>query len=378
MADCVKLPTTLCVLDTTRSPPSVSACAGSSSENARCAPHASSTSSGTPCACATSACPATSATAPKYVGETTIAATAPGVALSAWSRVAGVTVCAIRSSSSSSGAMNVGRSPDSTRPSIVEEWQLRCTTTSRPRWASAMQATWLHCDAPPVTNHVRCAPHASAASACACWKGVGSEPASMPWMRAGMSIARACSPIASTRPGSAPGPPLCPGTWKRPASRVAYAWSASRYGATLGSGVSGCGSPRGFACSPVGSSCGIAAEHMRGSGAAQGRDGPLRGFGAGVELHDAVVAQLPGVEAEDRLAGAAGEGDLRQRAPGPAYRDDRLARPGDESVAHLAETGRQCDVHEGVRVVTAQAGQQPHCLAARFLGSARGRLHHAA
>src|SRR3954462_5463856 len=121
MADCVKLPTTLCVLDTTRSAPSASACAGSSSENARCAPHASSTINGTPWACATSACPATSATAPKYVGETTIAATALGVAVSAASSVSGVTVCAIRSSSSSSGAMNVGLSPDTTSPSIVDE-----------------------------------------------------------------------------------------------------------------------------------------------------------------------------------------------------------------------------------------------------------------
>ena len=55
IADCVRLPTILCVLETTRSAPSESACSGSSSWKARCAPQASSTTSGTPCAWATSA-----------------------------------------------------------------------------------------------------------------------------------------------------------------------------------------------------------------------------------------------------------------------------------------------------------------------------------
>ena len=58
IADCVRLPTILCVLDTTRSAPAASACSGSASWNARCAPHASSTTSGTPCSCATSLKPA--------------------------------------------------------------------------------------------------------------------------------------------------------------------------------------------------------------------------------------------------------------------------------------------------------------------------------
>ena len=65
MADWVRLPTTLWMLEITRSAPWLRAGAGSSSWNARCAPQASSTTSGTPCEWATSASAATSATAPK-------------------------------------------------------------------------------------------------------------------------------------------------------------------------------------------------------------------------------------------------------------------------------------------------------------------------
>src|SRR4051812_11499019 len=47
----------------------------------------------------------------------------------------------------------------------------------------------------------------------------------------GMSTASARSPSAKRSAGSAPGPPLCPGTWNRPVPRNAWATSASRYGA---------------------------------------------------------------------------------------------------------------------------------------------------
>src|SRR4051794_6512740 len=50
-------------------------------------------------------------------------------------------------------------------------------------------------------------------------------------MSCGTSIASARSPRAYRSPGSAPGPPLCPGTWKRPGPRKAYPTTASRYGA---------------------------------------------------------------------------------------------------------------------------------------------------
>jgi hypothetical protein len=140
IADWVRLPTILCVLEMTRSAPAASACSGSRSWNARCAPQASSTTSGTPRACATSARPRTSATAPKYVGETAVAPTASGAAVSASSSESGVRQCAMPSSWSSSGATKVGRRPERITPSIVLECALRCTTIPSPKCASVSVA----------------------------------------------------------------------------------------------------------------------------------------------------------------------------------------------------------------------------------------------
>src|SRR3989440_1834248 len=55
MAEPPRLPTSLCTPDRTRSAPAASACSGSASWNAKCAPQASSTISGTFQECATSA-----------------------------------------------------------------------------------------------------------------------------------------------------------------------------------------------------------------------------------------------------------------------------------------------------------------------------------
>ena len=65
MADWVRLPTILWVLEITRSAPAARACSGSRSWKARWAPQASSTISGTPRSWAISASERTSATAPK-------------------------------------------------------------------------------------------------------------------------------------------------------------------------------------------------------------------------------------------------------------------------------------------------------------------------
>ena len=62
----------------------------------------------------------------------TQAPAARGVAASAASSASGVRQWAMPSSGSSSGETNVGRSPEYTSESIVEEWALRCTTTSSP------------------------------------------------------------------------------------------------------------------------------------------------------------------------------------------------------------------------------------------------------
>ena len=68
----------------------------------------------------------------------------------------------------------------------------------------------------------------SAASCSARWYGVGAGPRSMPSMSCGMSSVSASSPIAWRRPGSAPGPPLWPGTWKRVEPRKPYGRRARR------------------------------------------------------------------------------------------------------------------------------------------------------
>ncbi len=62
-----------------------------------------------------------------------------GSASSASSSASGVRQWAIPSSGSISGATNRGRRPESTSPSMIEEWTLRCTTTRSPTWARAMQ-----------------------------------------------------------------------------------------------------------------------------------------------------------------------------------------------------------------------------------------------
>ena len=108
-----------------------------------------------------------------------------------------MTQWAMPSSGSISGATKVGRSPERTSPSMIEEWTLRWTTTG-PRsggpvrsfpvaWASVMQIAWLPPEAPFSRNQLRFAPQASAASRWARWNGVGSGPTSIPSIPAGTS-----------------------------------------------------------------------------------------------------------------------------------------------------------------------------------------------
>ena len=103
---------------------------GSASWNARCAPHASSTTSGTPCSCATALSAAHVGDRAEVGRRDDDRAGRAGVAASARVerlRRRGSARC--RAPESISGATNVGRSPDRTSPSTVLEWTLRCTTT---------------------------------------------------------------------------------------------------------------------------------------------------------------------------------------------------------------------------------------------------------
>ncbi len=141
------------------------------------------------------------------------AARASGASASARSSASGVTQCVIPSSWSYSGATKLGSPPLSTSPSTIEACELRWATIRAPSGASVRHSAWLPCVAPLVRKNVRSAPKASAARRSARSYGVGDGPRSIPWMSCGTSAARASSPIALRKPGSAPGPPLWPGTW---------------------------------------------------------------------------------------------------------------------------------------------------------------------
>ena len=117
------------------------------------------------------------------------------------------------SSGSSSGATNRGRRPESTSPSMIEEWTLRWTTTRSPVCASARQIAWLPPEPPLTRNQLRFAPQASAASRWACWNGAsaGSGATSIPSTPAGMSSSQhpLAERLAQRRVG--PGAALVPG-----------------------------------------------------------------------------------------------------------------------------------------------------------------------
>ena len=179
IADCVRLPMSLCVPEITTCAPAASASCGRRSWKRKCAPQASSTTSATPRSSQTSARPRMSAAAPKYVGLTTKAARAPGVRSSASASSSAATQCAIPSSSSSPGTTNAGRAPLSTRPWIVLECTLRWTTTSRQVPPSATQSAWPASVAPLTRNHVRRAPQVAAASRCARASGGSAPPMSI-------------------------------------------------------------------------------------------------------------------------------------------------------------------------------------------------------
>ena len=86
------------------------------------------------------------------------AARASGASPSARSSASGVTQCVIPSSPSYSGATNAGIPPLSTRPSTIEECELRWATILAPSGASARHSVWLPCVAPLVRKNVRSAP----------------------------------------------------------------------------------------------------------------------------------------------------------------------------------------------------------------------------
>ena len=107
------------------------------------------------------------------------------------------------------GAAAHGFSPTARRRATTRfAWRSR-------RSGSARQSAWLPCVAPLVRNHERARAVGLGGQRLGALVGRRRGPTSMPWMSCGTSSISARSPIAWRRPGSAPGPPLWPGTWKR-------------------------------------------------------------------------------------------------------------------------------------------------------------------
>ncbi len=87
----------------------------------------------------------------------------PGAAVSAASRLAGVTPWATPAIGSSSGASQCGSSPATTSPATVAACTSRWTTTWRPRAACRARQAAMSAWRRSASAHVRAAPHASAA-----------------------------------------------------------------------------------------------------------------------------------------------------------------------------------------------------------------------
>src|SRR3954451_15287133 len=145
---------------------------------------------------------------------------------------------------------------------------------------------------------------------------------SIPQVSDGTSISNARSPSASRSIGSAPGPPLCPGTCNLAGDRRAYSVRASRYGASRWLGST--------AAIPARSSdtrCLSATRPSLGeaAGRERARHGVLRRARTDDRIHGfATPRELPAAERDYRLASLQRQGDLRERAELAAHRDQRI------------------------------------------------------
>ena len=129
----VRLPTILWVEEITRSAPLEIASGGSSGWKRRCAPQASSTTSGSvPGVGHLGEARDVGAGAEVGGGDRDRRDRARRRGRAPPSSASGVMQCATPSSGSSSGETKAGRRPERMRPSITEEWTFRWITTSRP------------------------------------------------------------------------------------------------------------------------------------------------------------------------------------------------------------------------------------------------------
>ena len=198
-----------------------------------------------------------------------------------------------------------------------------------------------------IRNQLRRAPQASAASVLRLLERRGRGPDVDAVQRApGCRAPAPRSPTASAGPGSAPRPPLWPGTWKRP-GRAPRRRAAHRDRA-----------------SPL---CGM---RERCPDATRGRGRPRPQATTPPRSRSAV--ELPGAEPDHALAGLQRERDLGQGAEPAADRDERVGGAHDQRVAGLAQAGgdRHVDVVVGGGAV--EPGQDPE-RGRRRLAWRRGR-----
>ena len=168
IADWVIEPTILWTEESTTSAPLSSAAVGSATEKCRWAPHDSSTTSGTPRACATSASAGDVGDGAEVgrrddhrrdrlglVGER-------GVELRR-----GQAVGDARARGRSPGPRSAGAGPTARGRRSSTSGRCVARPPDLPRWARAMQIAWLPPEPPLTRNQLRRAPQASAASRCA-------------------------------------------------------------------------------------------------------------------------------------------------------------------------------------------------------------------
>jgi hypothetical protein len=85
--------------------------------------------------------------------------------------------------------------------------------------------------------------------------------------------------------------------------------------------------------------------------------------------------QLPGVDANHRLAQGQGESDLAQGSNSTSDRNHRLGGAGDQTVAHLSETCGNCDLDVRTSLSWVAARQDSHHRSTPLPGAGRGSCH---
>ena len=232
----------LWALVTTASAPAANGCGGRSGWLPRWAPHAASTTRGTPAARVTSLIAPMSAQVPTYDGLVTKTARASGCQRRASATDAAGSPSGNPVVSWTGGCTHTGRSPASTSPSRTERCEVRSTITESPGRPTASRRAWLPWVEPPTEYRHQSAPSRSAARASAARSSVSASRmgASPPYMGMSPTIR---SPTRSVRC-------LCPGIVNGRSSPDASRRRASTHARSSGASSSHSGSTPGCSHEP--------------------------------------------------------------------------------------------------------------------------------